>query len=45
MRISVEGAMLRLHVETTAKGNATRPALYEAKDFDTLTKDFERRGK
>jgi hypothetical protein len=36
---------MRLHVEMTAKGNATRPALYEARDFDTLREDFERRGK
>lgn len=45
MRISVEWVTMRLHVEMTAKGNATRPALYEARDLDTLREDFERRGK
>jgi hypothetical protein len=45
LRISVEWVTMRLHVEMTAKGNATRPALYEARDFDTLREDFERRGK
>jgi hypothetical protein len=45
LRIGLEWAMLRLHVEMTAKGNASGPALYEAREFDTLTEDFERRGK
>ena len=45
LRISLEWATLRLLVEMTANGNATGPALYKARDFDTLTEYFERRGK